>query len=109
MTSPRSGECCSLGSGPLDDAEAARYAELFKVLAEPNRLRILAQLAAGGCGPTTVGELTALVGLSQPTVSHHLKKLTEAGLLERSQIGRTVVHRVCPEPFARLRAVLQMD
>ena len=102
-------ECCSLGTGPLDDAEAGRYAALFKVLAEPVRLRILSQLAAGGCGPASVNEITEMVGLSQPTVSHHLKKLTEAGLLERTREGRSVIHRVKPELFAELRTVLQMD
>lgn len=102
-------DCCSLGTGPLSDDEAARYATLFKVLAEPARLQILSQLAVGGCGPVSVNELTELVGLSQPTVSHHLKKLTEAGLLERTREGRTVTHRVRPELFAELRTVLQMD
>ena len=76
---------------------------------EPARLQILSQLAAGGCGPVSVNELTDLIGLSQPTVSHHLKKLTEAGLLERIREGRTVTHRVRPELFAELRTVLQMD
>ena len=101
--------CCSLGSGPLDDAQATRYAGLFKVRAEPNRLRILAQLAAEGCAPLSVNDLTAMLGLSQPTVSHHLQKLTAAGLLERRRRGRHVVHTVCPGPFAELRTVLQMD
>lgn len=100
--------CCSLGSGPLDDPDAARYAQLFKVLAEPARLRILSQLAAEGCGPISVNELTDLMGLSQPTVSHHLKKLTDAGLLERAREGRTVTHSIRPELFAELRTVLQI-
>ncbi|WP_027020844.1 ArsR/SmtB family transcription factor [Corynebacterium sputi] len=100
--------CCSLGTGPLDDEEADRYAALFKVLAEPARLQILSQLAAGGCGPVSVNELTDMVGLSQPTISHHLKKLTEAGLLERTREGRSVIHRVKPELFAELRTVLQI-
>lgn len=100
--------CCSLGRGPLSDAESDRYAALFKVLAEPVRLRILSQLAAGGCGPVSVNELTDLMGLSQPTISHHLKRMTEAGLLERLPEGRTVLHRVRPELFAELRTVLQI-
>lgn len=101
-------DCCSLGSGPLDEIEADRYATLFKVLAEPVRLQLLSQLAAGGCGPVSVNELTGMLGLSQPTISHHLKKLTEAGLLERSREGRSVIHRVRPELFAELRTVLQI-
>lgn len=101
-------QCCSLGTGPLTQAESARYAGLFKVLAEPVRLRILSQLAAAGCGPVSVGELTEMMGLSQPTVSHHLKMMTEAGLLERHRDGRTVIHQVRPEVFTQLRTVLQI-
>lgn len=102
-------DCCSLGTGPLTDSEAERYATLFKVLADPARLRLLSQLAAKGCGPVSVGELTEMLGLSQPTVSHHLKKLTDAGLLDKTRAGRTVTHQVRPELFAELRTVLQMD
>ena len=101
--------CCSLGTGPLSDNQAERYAELFKVLADPTRLHILAQLGAGGCGPVTVGELTNILGIAQPMVSHHLKKLTEAGLLERYQQGRTVKHTIQPHLFAELRTMLQME
>ena len=101
--------CCSLGKGPLTTDEAERYATLFKVLAEPTRLRLLSQLAADGCGPITVNELTEMTGLSQPTISHHLKQLTDAGLLTKTRVGRTVTHQVLPELFAELRTVLQMD
>lgn len=102
-------DCCSLGAGLLSEDEAAHYAALFKVLADPARLRLLSQLAEDGCGPISVSELANQSGLSQPTVSHHLKKLTEAGLLHKTRHGKTVTHTVCPEPFAELRTVLQMD
>ena len=102
-------ECCSLGSGLLSADDATRYAGLFKVLADPGRLQLLSWLAEEGCEPMSVSELTQRSGLSQPTVSHHLKKLTEAGLLEKSRLGRSVLHRLRPEVFAELRAVLQMD
>jgi len=101
--------CCSLGTGPLPDNQAERYADLFKVFADPTRLQILAQLGAGGCGPVTVSELTDILGIAQPMVSHHLKKLTEADLLERRQQGRTVTHSIQPQLFAELRTMLQMD
>lgn len=101
--------CCSLSADALTDAEADHYAQLFKVLADPARLRLLSQLAEDGCGPISVSELAAQSGLSQPTVSHHLKKLTDAGLLHKTRRGKTVTHTVCPEPFAELRTVLQMD
>lgn len=100
--------CCSLGTGPLDNEDSERYAALFKVLAEPVRLKILSNLATGGCGPVSVNELTEMMGLSQPTISHHLKKMTEAGLLERIPEGRTVLHKVRPELFGELRTVLQI-
>ncbi|MGV0346671.1 ArsR/SmtB family transcription factor [Corynebacterium sp. HMSC034E11] len=102
-------DCCSLGSGLLSEDDATRYADLFKVLADPGRLQLLSRIAEEGCEPMSVNELTQRSGLSQPTVSHHLKMLTEADLLEKSRQGRTVIHRLRPELFAELRAVLQMD
>lgn len=101
-------ECCSLAAEPLSEDDAERYAEIFKVLGEPVRLRILSHLAAEGCAPTTVNELTEIMGLSQPTISHHLKKMTDAGLLVRIPEGRTVFHQVQPETFASLRTILQI-
>ena len=79
--------CCQ----PLDDEgltpeDAEATAALFKALADPTRVRIV-NLLARADGPTCVCELTPAVGLSQPTVSHHLKKLVQAGLLQREQRG----------------------
>lgn len=114
MTAPihlpliNSTECCSLAAEPLSVDDAERYAEIFKVLGEPVRLRILSHLAAEGCTPTTVNELTEIMGLSQPTISHHLKKMTDAGLLVRIPEGRTVFHQVQPETFTNLRTILQI-
>lgn len=114
MTAPihlpliNSAECCSLAAEPLSVDDAERYAEIFKVLGEPVRLRILSHLAAEGCTPTTVNELTEIMGLSQPTISHHLKKMTDAGLLVRIPKGRTVFHQVQPETFTNLRTILQI-
>lgn len=101
--------CCSLGAGLLTSEEAEHYAGLFKVLADPARLQLLSRLAAEECEPTSVTELAQGSGLSQPTVSHHLKRLTDAGLLEKVRTGRTVTHQVRSAPFADLRTVLQMD
>jgi len=81
-------DCCALNSGPLSDDEAAHYAKLFSCVAEPARLRILSEIAGCGCDLVTVNELAERIGLSQPTVSHHLKKLTESGLVTREQRGR---------------------
>lgn len=76
-----------LSAGPLDEADAERYATLLKMLADPSRLQVLSHLAAGGGDALTVSELAERVRLSQPTVSHHLKRMTDAGLLERSREG----------------------
>lgn len=102
-------DCCALNKGPLTDEEVARYSRLFSCVADPTRLRILSEIAGCGCDPVTVKELAERIGLSQPTISHHLKKLTGCGLIAREQQGRTVTHTVLPEAFAELRAVLQMD
>lgn len=108
-SSAHAAECCSLSTGPLSDAEAAHFSQQFKVLADPARLRLLSILCDEGCGPMSVSELTELTALSQPTVSHHLARLREAGLLTREQNGRTVTHRVERDAFAALRTLLSFD
>lgn len=81
-------ECCApLAAEVLSDDEAAATAELFKALADPARVRIVNLLASAG-EPVCACNLNEPVGLSQPTVSHHLKKLVEVGLLEREQRGK---------------------
>jgi ArsR family transcriptional regulator len=73
----------------LDQAEAERLDGVPKALAEPNRLRLVSLIAANASGGATcVCDLIEPVGLSQPTVSHHLRVLTDAGLLERQQRGK---------------------
>jgi len=79
--------CVPLASPVLDDEEAEATAELFKALADPARVRIVNTLAQRG-EPVCACEFEPALGLSQPTVSHHLKKLTDAGLLEREQRGK---------------------
>jgi ArsR family transcriptional regulator len=79
--------CCSpLSAEPLSTSEAEATAELFKALAEPARVRLVNLLATSD-DPVCVCELIEPLGLAQPTVSHHLKKLTAAGLLTREQRG----------------------
>ena len=79
--------CAPLGALTLDEEEALATAELFKALGDPARVRIVNLLATRG-ESVCACELYEPLGLSQPTVSHHLKKLTEAGLLEREQRGK---------------------
>ena len=78
--------CASLSTPSLSDDQAEATARLFKALADPARVRIV-NLLATSPEPVCVCEFTKPLGLSQPTVSHHLKKLLDAGLLEREQRG----------------------
>lgn len=100
--------CCPPIDGPLDRDEAERLAGALRVLADPARLRLISFIAAHAEGEACVCDLTEPVGLSQPTVSHHLKVLTEAGLLEREKRGRWVYFRLRPEPIELLRGALSL-
>ena len=79
--------CAPLGAPTLTEEEAVGTAELFKALGDPHRVRIVNLIATAG-GPVCACDFNDALGLAQPTVSHHLKKLTEAGLLEREQRGK---------------------
>jgi ArsR family transcriptional regulator, arsenate/arsenite/antimonite-responsive transcriptional repressor len=100
--------CCGpLAAPTLSDGEAQATAEVFKALADPARVRIVNVLATSG-EPVCVCNLIEPLGLSQPTVSHHLKKLTEAGLLEREQRGKWAYFSLRPEAVEKLGAVVEM-
>lgn len=101
-------DCCSLSGGPVSAADAQRIAAQLKALSDPTRLRLLSHVAAQGCAAVCVCDLTAEVGISQPTVSHHMKKLVDAGLLTREQRGRWAHYSVVPEAFAELRSFLDL-
>jgi ArsR family transcriptional regulator len=89
-------ECCApLVGSDLDAAEAERLAAALRVVADPARLRLLNLIAA--TDEVCVCDLAEPLGLTQPTVSHHLKVLTEAGFLEREKRGRWVYHRLVRE------------
>lgn len=79
--------CAALGAPVLSDEEASATANLFRALADPARVRIVNVLATSD-EPVCVCNLIEPLGLSQPTVSHHMKKLLEAGLVEREQRGK---------------------
>jgi ArsR family transcriptional regulator len=99
-------ECPPLLQQQLGADEARRLASSLKVLADPARLRLLSLIQAQPSGEACVCHLTEPLGLGQPTVSHHLRVLLEAGLVEREQRGSWAYYRVVPEPLAALRAVL---
>ncbi len=99
-------ECCSpLSEEPLDQDQAKQLAEWFRVLGDPVRLRLLSIIASMG-EACAACDLVEPIGVSQPTVSHHLKVLHEAGLVEREKRGRWVYYRAVPERLAILSGVL---
>lgn len=89
----------------LDSDEAVELAAAFKVLADPIRLRLLS-LIAGTDGGMCTCDLVEPIGRSQPTISHHLSILTDAGLLERTQRGKWAWFKVVPERVSILRDAL---
>jgi ArsR family transcriptional regulator, arsenate/arsenite/antimonite-responsive transcriptional repressor len=100
--------CCPLSEGPLDAPDAQRLAGMLKALAEPMRLRLLSHVAAQGCAAVCSCDLTKELGISQPTVSHHMKKLVDAGLVTREKRGTRAHYSIIPEPFAELRRILDL-
>lgn len=92
--------------GALGQEHAERLAEAFKAIADPARLRLLSFIAAQPSGEACVCHLTEPLGLSQPTVSHHLKVLFTAGLLRRERRGTWVYYRIVPDELAGLRDAL---
>jgi len=100
--------CCRpLGTPALGDDEAAATATLFKALADPARVKIV-NLLATSPAPVCACEFEPALGLAQATVSHHLKKLTEAGLLEREQRGKWAYFSLDPAALARVAALVQL-
>jgi ArsR family transcriptional regulator len=87
--------CCSpVTGGVLDTDQAHQLARVFKALGDPTRVLLLSMIAAHDGGEACVCELTDPVGLSQPTVSHHLKQLVDAGLISREQRGKWAYYRM---------------
>jgi ArsR family transcriptional regulator, arsenate/arsenite/antimonite-responsive transcriptional repressor len=101
-------ECCApLGAELLSAEEAVATAELFRALADPARVRIV-NLLASAREPVCACNLNEPVGLSQPTVSHHLKKLVDAGLLEREQRGKWAYFSLRPAAVEKLALVADL-
>jgi len=99
--------CAPLGAPVLDEDEAAATAKLFKALADPARVRIVNVIATSG-ESVCVCELIEPLGLSQPTVSHHLKKLVDVGLLEREQRGKWAYFSLRRDAVEMLAAVADL-
>jgi ArsR family transcriptional regulator len=96
--------CCGPETEPLTVAERDQLAARFKALADPTRVAIINSLSA--TDEVCVCNLTATFELSQPTISHHLKVLREAGLVESSRRGTWAYYRLVPEAIAELRGAL---
>ena len=99
--------CCSpLTKEPLSRASAEGAATLLRALADPVRLRLLSLVASHADGEACVCDLNDAFDLSQPTISHHLKVLHEAGLLDRSKRGVWVYYRIRGEGLSDLGSLL---
>jgi ArsR family transcriptional regulator, arsenate/arsenite/antimonite-responsive transcriptional repressor len=99
--------CAPLAASTLSAEEAEATAAVFKALADPNRVRIVNQLA-NSPEPVCSCDFNGPLGLSQPTVSHHLKKLVQAGLLHREQRGTWAYYSLDPDAVRRLAAVVDL-
>jgi L-amino acid N-acyltransferase YncA/DNA-binding transcriptional ArsR family regulator len=81
---------------PLDEEQAAMYAEWFATLADPTRVRLLHAVATAPVGSIRVGDLATLIGVGQPTVSHHVKKLADVGYVKVDKVGTASIVSVNP-------------
>ena len=99
--------CAPLGAPMLSEQEARATAEVFKALGDPHRVRIVSLLAATD-DAVCVCDLTPALGISQPTVSHHLKKLLTAGLIVREQRGTWSYYSLDREAIERLAVIADL-
>ena len=108
MTAGAAIACCAPMAAPsLSVDEAVATADLFKALSDPARVRIVNALATAS-DPVCACEFEPALGLSQPTVSHHLKKLTDAGLIEREQRGKWAYFTLKRDAVEKLAAVADL-
>jgi ArsR family transcriptional regulator len=93
----------------LDASRADNFAHMFKAVGDPVRLRLLSMIASARAGEVCVNELTGEFELSGPTISHHLKVLREAGLVDSDRRGTWVYYRLIPAALAVMGAVLDVS
>ena len=101
------GCCAPLAEAPLSEDDAAVLANRLKAVADPARLRLVSLVLASPGQEACICDLITPLGLSQPTVSHHMKVLVDAGLLVRERRGRWAYFRAVPEAFESLAQALQ--
>jgi ArsR family transcriptional regulator, arsenate/arsenite/antimonite-responsive transcriptional repressor len=105
---PLADTCCApLLREPLTARQAADLARPLKALADPTRLRLVSMVAAHKGGEACVCDLTQPLGLTQPTISHHLKILVDAGIFTRDKRGVWAYYSLVPSALSTLSAVLQ--
>ena len=98
--------CAPLLREPLTPGQAADLARMLKALADPTRLRLVSMVAAHEGGEACVCDLTEPLGLTQPTVSHHLKILVDAGIFTRDKRGVWAYYALVPATLEALSSVL---
>ncbi|MFI7023174.1 ArsR/SmtB family transcription factor [Micromonospora sp. NPDC049903] len=98
--------CAPIAARPMDDDQAAVVAPMFKALGDPVRLRLMSMIAS--VPEICVCDLTPAFDLSGPTISHHLRVLRDAGLVDSERRGTWVWYRVRPEAFRQLGALLDI-
>jgi ArsR family transcriptional regulator len=100
------GCCPGLLTAPLDEGQAIELSKVFKALGDPVRLRLLSMIASRAGGEVCVCDLTPAFDLSQPTVSHHLKLLRQAGLIDCERRGTWVYYWLLPQMTDKLAGIL---
>lgn len=98
----------ALVSEPIDEASAAGLAQVFRALGDPVRLRLVSLIGAREGGEACVCDLTSAFDLSQPTISHHLKVLRAAGLIDSERRGTWVYYRLVPATLERMAGLLSV-
>ena len=109
LTTDAAGCCAAVTAGVMEADDAKRLARMFKALGDPTRVRLLSMIAAQAGAEACVCDLTEPVGLSQPTVSHHMKQLVDAGLVTREQRGKWAYYALAPDTLAMLSSVLNPE
>src|ERR1700742_5223133 len=110
MSNQKMTACCpALGVTALGEPQAAELAAMFKPLSDPVRLRLMSLIASHPGGEACVCEISATFDVSQPTISHHLKLLRAAGLLDCERRGTWVYYWVNPSALQQLSSVLHVD
>jgi ArsR family transcriptional regulator, arsenate/arsenite/antimonite-responsive transcriptional repressor len=99
--------CTTLVREPLTASQATELAQILKALADPTRLRLVSMVAAHERGEACVCDLTYPLGLTQPTISHHLKILVDAGIFTRDKRGKWAYYALVPSALDALAAILR--